>query len=54
MVGNKSFIKSINDFKDEYINFDTLYLILKNQTIWPIKIMQIKDSLKGHFLFLGY
>ena len=36
----------------------TLFLILKNQSIWTMKITllygQINDSFKGHFPFLGY
>ena len=40
------------------MNFETLFLILQNQSIWPIKIIllyrQIKDSFRGCFLFLGY
>ena len=45
----------MNDLTDERINFETLLLILKNQSIWRIKIIllyrRIKDSFKGHFLF---
>ena len=39
-------------------DIETLFLILKNQSIWPIKItllyMWIQDSFKGYVLFIGY
>ena len=39
IVGNKWFIK-INEWpKDERIIFDTVFLILQNQSIWPMKII---------------
>ena len=37
--------------------FEILFLLLKNQSIWPINIIllctQIQDFFKDHFLFIG-